>query len=152
MKIRIGIVVSEFNNEITLAMLSEAKKYAKEFSSKITYVCFVPGVFDMPILVQEILKKKDVDAVVTLGAIIKGDTSHDRVIANSTDKLLCELSLRYNKPISLGITGPDMTFEQAEARIIPTSHHAVYTAIEMAKRLRKIRNNKMKNNDIKIVD
>ena len=152
MKIRIGIVVSEFNNEITLAMLSEAKKYAKEFSSKITYVCFVPGVFDMPILVQEILKKKDVDAVVTLGAIIKGDTSHDRVIANSTAKLLCKLSLRYNKPISLGITGPDMTFEQAEARIIPTSHHAVYTAIEMAKRLRKIRNNKMKNNDIKIVD
>ena len=78
--------------------------------------------------------------------------NHDRVIANSTAKLLCELSLRYNKPISLGITGPDMTFEQAEARIIPTSHHAVYTAIEMAKRLRKIRNNKMKNNDIKIVD
>ena len=152
MKIRFGIVVSEFNNEITLAMLSEAKKYAKEFSSKITYACFVPGVFDMPIIVQEILKKKDVDAVVTLGAIIKGDTSHDRVIANSTAKLLCELPLRYNKPISLGITGPDMTFEQAEARIIPTSHHAVYTAIEMAKRLRKIRNNKMKNNDIKIVD
>ena len=152
MKIRIGIVVSEFNNEITLAMLSEAKKYAKEYSSKITYVCLVPGVFDMPILVQEILRKKDVDAVVTLGAIIKGDTSHDRVIANSTAKLLCELSLKYNKPISLGITGPDMTFEQAEARVIPTSHHAVYTAIEMAKRLRKIRNNKMKNNDIKIVD
>jgi len=152
MKIRIGVVVSEFNNEITFAMLSEAKKYAKEFSSKITYACFVPGVFDMPIVVKEILKKKDVDAVVTLGAIIKGDTSHDRVIANSTAKLLCELSLKYNKPVSLGITGPDMTFEQADARIISTSHHAVYTAIEMAKRLRKIRNNKMKNNDIKIVD
>jgi len=59
MKIRIGIVVSEFNNEITFAMLNEAKKYAKEFSSIITYVCFVPGVFDMPIVVQEILKKKE---------------------------------------------------------------------------------------------
>ena len=152
MKIRLGIVVSEFNNEITFAMLSEAKKYAKEFSSKITYICFVPGVFDMPVVVQDILKKKDVDAVVTLGAIIKGDTSHDKVIANSTAKLLCELSLKYNKPISLGVTGPDMTFEQAESRIISTSHHAVYTAIEMTKRLRKIRNNKMKSNDIKIVD
>jgi 6,7-dimethyl-8-ribityllumazine synthase len=152
MKIRLGIIVSEFNNEITFAMLSEAKKYAKEFSSKITYICFVPGVFDMPVVVQEILKKKDVDAVVTLGAIIKGDTSHDKVIANSTAKLLCELSLKYNKPISLGVTGPDMTFEQAESRIISTSHHAVYTAIEMTKRLRKIRNNKMKSNDIKIVD
>jgi len=152
MKIRLGIIVSEFNNEITFAMISEAKKYAKEFSSKITYICFVPGVFDMPVVVQEILKKKDVDAVVTLGAIIKGDTSHDKVIANSTAKLLCELSLKYNKPISLGVTGPDMTFEQAESRIISTSHHAVYTAIEMTKRLRKIRNNKMKSNDIKIVD
>jgi 6,7-dimethyl-8-ribityllumazine synthase len=152
MKIRIGIVVSEFNNEITFAMLSEAKRYAKELSSKITYTCFVPGVFDMPIVVQEILKKKDVEAVVTLGAIIKGDTTHDRVIANSAAKLLCDLSLKYNKPISLGITGPDMTFEQAEARIIPVSHHAVYTAIEMAKRLRKLRNNKMKSNDTKIVD
>jgi 6,7-dimethyl-8-ribityllumazine synthase len=152
MKIRLGIVVSEFNNEITFAMLSEAKKYAKDFSSKITYICFVPGVFDMPVVVQEILRKKDVDAVVTLGAIIKGDTSHDKVIANSTAKLLCELSLKYDKPISLGITGPDMTFEQAEARIIPTSHHAVYTAIEMGKRLRKIRNNKMKSNDLKTVD
>jgi 6,7-dimethyl-8-ribityllumazine synthase len=152
MKIRLGIIVSEFNNEITFAMLSEAKKYAKEFSSKITYICFVPGVFDMPVVVQEILKKKDVDAVVTLGAIIKGDTSHDKVIANSTAKLLCELSLKYNKPISLGVSGPDMTFEQAESRIISTSHHAVYTAIEMTKRLRKIRNNKMKSNDIKIVD
>ncbi|MDN5845042.1 MAG: 6,7-dimethyl-8-ribityllumazine synthase [Candidatus Nitrosocosmicus sp.] len=152
MKVRIGIVVSEFNNEITFAMLSEAKKYAMEFSSKITYVCFVPGVFDMPIVVQEILKKKDVDAVVTLGAIIKGDTSHDRLIANITAKLLGELSLKYNKPISLGITGPDMTFKQAELRIIPTSHHAVYTAIEMAKRLNKIRNYKMKSNSTKIVD
>jgi|SRR5215210_4676037 len=152
MKIRIGIVVSEFNNEITFAMLSEAKRYAKELSSKITYVCFVPGVFDMPIIVQKILKKNDVDAIVTLGAIIKGDTSHDRVIANSTVKLLSELSLKYNKPVSLGITGPDMTFDQAEARIISSSRHAIYTAITMVKRLKKTRNNKMKSNDTKIVD
>ncbi|MDQ3084508.1 MAG: 6,7-dimethyl-8-ribityllumazine synthase [Thermoproteota archaeon] len=152
MKIRIGIVVSEFNNEITFAMLSEAKKYAKELSSKITYVRFVPGAFDMPIMVQEILKKNDVDAVVTLGAIIKGDTSHDEVIANSTAKLLGELSLKYNKPISLGITGPDMTFEQAESRIISVSHHAVDTAIGMVKRLKRIRNYKMKNSGTKIVD
>jgi len=106
----------------------------------------------MPIIVQEILKKNDIDAIVTLGAIIKGDTSHDRVIANSTVKLLSELSLKYNKPISLGITGPDMTFDQAEARIISSSRHAIYTAITMVKRLKKTRNNKMKSNDTKIVD
>ena len=45
-----------------------------------------------------------------------------------------------------------MTFDQAQARIIPSSRHAIYTAITMAKRLKKIRNNKMKSNDTKIVD
>jgi len=57
-KIKIGIVVSEFNNDITLSMLNETKKCAQNFSIKITYVCFVPGVFDMPLMVEEMLKKK----------------------------------------------------------------------------------------------
>lgn len=152
MKIRIGIVVSEFNNEITFEMLREAKMHAKKLLSKITYVCFVPGVFDMPVMIEEMLKKTDVDAIVTLGAIIKGETSHDRVIADTTAKLLSELSLKYNKPISLGITGPNMTFEQAESRIIPVAQHSVFTAVSMVMRLKKIRNNKMKNSDTKIVD
>ena len=46
--------------------------------------CFIPGVFDMPIIVEEMLKKKNVDAIVTLGAVIKGETGHDKVIANNT--------------------------------------------------------------------
>jgi 6,7-dimethyl-8-ribityllumazine synthase len=143
MKVRIGIVVSEFNNEITIPMLDEAKKFANFLATlRITYICLVPGVFDMPIMIEELLKKRDVDAVVTLGAIIKGETSHDSLIANSTAKSINELSLKYNKPISLGITGPDMTFEQAEARIEPVSQHAIHTAVVMTKRLREIRNKK----------
>jgi len=150
MKVRIGIVVSEFNNEITIPMLDEAKKFANVLATlRITYICFVPGVFDMPIMIEELLKKRDVDAVVTLGAIIKGETSHDRLIANSTAKSINELSLKYNKPISLGITGPDMTFEQAEARIEPVSQHAIHTAVVMTNRLREIRNKKIKNKGTK---
>ena len=146
MKVRIGIVVSEFNNEITIPMLDEAKKFANnDVNLRIAYICFVPGVFDMPIMIEELLKKKDVDAVVTLGAIIKGETSHDRLIARTTAESISELSLKYNKPISLGITGPDMTFEQAEARIIPVTQHAINTALVMTKRLRSIRSNKIKN-------
>jgi 6,7-dimethyl-8-ribityllumazine synthase len=146
MKVRIGIVVSEFNNEITIPMLDEAKKFANnDLNLRIAYICFVPGVFDMPIMIEELLKKKDVDAIVTLGAIIKGETSHDRLIARTTAESISELSLKYNKPISLGITGPDMTFEQAEARIIPVTQHAINTALVMTKRLRSIRSNKIKN-------
>ena len=146
MKVRIGIVVSEFNNDITIPMLDEAKKFANnDLNLRIAYICFVPGVFDMPIMIEELLKKKDVDAIVTLGAIIKGETSHDRLIARTTAESISELSLKYNKPISLGITGPDMTFEQAEARIIPVTRHAINTALVMTKRLRSIRSNKIKN-------
>jgi 6,7-dimethyl-8-ribityllumazine synthase len=151
-KIKIGIAVADFNNEITLSMLNEAKKHAQEQSIKVTYVCFVPGVFDMPLIVKEMLKKKDVDTVVTLGAVIKGETGHDRVIANNIARLLGDLSLKYNKPIALGITGPEMTFEQAKDRVIPVSHHAINTAISMVNKLRKIKKNRLKNKEIKIID
>jgi 6,7-dimethyl-8-ribityllumazine synthase len=151
-KIRIGIAVADFNNDITLSMFQETKKYAQDLSAKVTYVCFVPGVFDMPLIVKAMLKKKSIDAVVTLGAVIKGETGHDKVIAHNTARLLGDLSLKYGKPIALGITGPEMTFEQAKDRIIPVSHHSVNTAISMVKKLRRIRKNRLKNKDVEIIN
>ena len=150
-KIKIGIVVADFNHDITLPMFNEAKRHAEQLSAQVTYVCFIPGVFDMPLIVKEILKKKNVDAVVTLGAVIEGETGHDKVIANNTARLLGDLSLQYHKPVTLGITGPEMTYEQAKHRIVPVSHHSVYTAISMAKKLRTIKNNKSKKS-LKIFD
>ncbi len=151
-KIKIGIAVADFNNEITLPMLNEAKTHAQNLSVKVTYVCFVPGVFDMPLMVEEMLNKKDIDAVVTLGAVIKGETGHDRVIANNTARLLGDLSLKYRKPVALGISGPEMTFEQAKDRIVPVSHHSINTAISMVIKLGKIKKNRLKNKGIKIID
>lgn len=138
-KIKIGIVVADFNNEITLSMLNEAKKYAQDLSIKVMYVCFVPGVFDMPLIVEEMLKKKNIDAMVTLGAVVKGETGHDKVIANNTARLLGDLSLKYGKPVALGITGPEMSMEQAEERIIPMSHHSINTAISMVNNLKDLK-------------
>jgi len=60
--------------------------------------------------------------------------------------------LKYHKPIALGITGPEMTYEQAKDRIVTVSRHSVNTAILMVKKLRKIKNNKEKNKNIKIID
>ena len=60
-KIKIGIAVADFNHEITFSMFNEAKKRAQELSIKVTYACFTPGVFDMPLIVEEMLKKKKVD-------------------------------------------------------------------------------------------
>jgi 6,7-dimethyl-8-ribityllumazine synthase len=143
-EINLGIVVADFNQDITLPMFNEAKRHAQKLSAKVIYVIFIPGVFDMPLMVKEMLKKKNVDAVVTLGAVIEGETGHDKVIANNTARLLGDLSLQYQKPVALGITGPEMTQDQAKDRIVTVARHSVYTAVSMVKKLRTIKNNKSK--------
>jgi 6,7-dimethyl-8-ribityllumazine synthase len=139
-RIKLAIVVSEFNNEITSKMLDFAKKYVYELNEAVlSYVCYVPGCYDMPLIVNEMLKRRDVDAVITLGAIIKGETKHDEVIANSIAKSFIELSLKYSKPVTLGISGPDMTLQQARERVETISSRAVNAAIMVAGRLKKLR-------------
>ena len=136
---KIAIVVSEFNKEVTSRMLSVAEEKAKKLKLKITHTCEVPGAYDMPIVVNALLQKKDVDGVVTLGAIIKGQTKHDEVIANSTAKSLTELSLQYKKPVSLGITGPGMQERHAYARIRPVAERAVEALVKITKEIEKIK-------------
>ncbi|MFB5603504.1 MAG: 6,7-dimethyl-8-ribityllumazine synthase [Candidatus Nitrosomaritimum aestuariumsis] len=136
---KIAIVVSEFNKEVTSRMLSIAEEKAKKLKLKITHTCEVPGAYDMPIMVNALLQKKDVDGVVTLGAIIKGQTKHDEVIAHSTAKSLTELSLQYQKPVSLGITGPGMQERHAYARIRPVAERAVEALVKITKEIEKIK-------------
>jgi 6,7-dimethyl-8-ribityllumazine synthase len=115
-KIRIGVVVSEFNREITFPMLDNAKKQAT--------------------------KKKDVDAAITLGAVIKGETTHDEIVAENAARLIADLSIKHSKPVALGITGPNMTFRQAKDRSEIVPMRAVISAVNMAIRLKKIRKEK----------
>lgn len=134
----IAVVVSEFNEEVTSRMLSVAEEKAKSMRLKISYSCKVPGAYDMPIIVDSLLKKKDVDGVVTLGAIIKGQTKHDEVISHSAAKSLTELSVKYQKPVSLGISGPGMQERHAYARIRPVAERAVEAVVKISKELEKI--------------
>ena len=134
----IAIVVSEFNDEITSKMLDVAVEKAKDLKINIKFTCRVPGVFDMPILIDSLLKKKEIDAVVTLGAVIKGQTKHDELITNATVRAMTELSIKYQKPVTLGITGPGMSDRQAQARIRPVAEKAVEAAEKIAEQLRKI--------------
>ena len=138
-KIRIAIIVSEFNSDITFQMLNKAKDQAQKIKADIRYICFAPGSFDMPLLIEELLKKNDVDAAVTLGAVIKGETSHDDIVAENAARLIADLSLKYGKPIGLGITGPDMTLEQAKDRIDIVPLRAVNAAVNMAIRINKLK-------------
>jgi 6,7-dimethyl-8-ribityllumazine synthase len=152
-KIRIGVVVSEFNREITFPMLDNAKKQAKKMGVIISYICYVPGAYDMPVIVQELLKKKDVNAAITLGAVIKGETTHDEIIADNAARLIADLSVKYGKPVALGITGPNMTLKQAKDRSAIVPVRAVISAVNMANRLNKIRKQRSKDlGKMKIID
>ncbi len=130
-KIKIGLVVAQFNSEITSVMQRAAEQHAREKSVQVISVIKVPGAYDIPIAVQRLLRQKDIHAVIALGAIIKGETDHDAVIAHSTAKTLQELSLQYNKPVTLGIAGPGMTWKQADARKEEYGRRAVDAAIAL---------------------
>jgi 6,7-dimethyl-8-ribityllumazine synthase len=136
--IHIAIVVSEFNSEVTFRMLERAKDRAARAGAKVSYILHVPGAFDMPLAVERLLKKKNVDAVVTLGAVIKGDTRHDDIVAENAARLISDLSLKHGKPVALGITGPGMTVNQAIERADPVPMRAVDAAVNMVVRLRKL--------------
>lgn len=131
-------MVSEFNKEVTSRMLSVAEEKANSLKLKIVYTCNVPGAYDMPIIVDSLLKKNNIDAVVTLGAIIKGQTKHDEVISHSTAQALTNLSIKYQKPVSLGISGPGMQEKHAFARIRPVAERAVEAVVKISDELKRI--------------
>ena len=135
----IAIVVAEFNEKVTSRMHQVAIEKAKNLKLNIKYTCKVPGIFDMPLIIDKLLEKKDVDGVVTLGSVIKGQTKHDEIIANSTARNIAKLSLKHQKPVSLGISGPGMPERQAYARIVTVSENAVNAVKKVSMELTRIK-------------
>ena len=135
----IAIVVAEFNEKVTSRMYEVAIEHAKNLKLDIKYTSKVPGIFDMPLIIDKLLEKKDVDGVVTLGAVIKGQTKHDEVIANSTARNIARLSLKHQKPVSFGISGPGMSERQAYARIRMVAENAVNAVQKVNTELKRIK-------------
>ena len=136
-KINLGIVVSEYNYDITMMMLERAKEHAEFLGAEVKYVLKAPGTFDIPLLVRKLLEKKDVDAVVTLGAVIEGETEHDEIVMQNAARKIEDLSVEFGKPVTLGISGPGESRLQAEARI-EKARDAVEAAVKLVRRLRDI--------------
>lgn len=117
MKERIGIVVSDTYPEITGQMLEDAKQKITSLGATVTEIIHVPGCFDAPIALQHLAKKDSIDGLVVLGAVLKGETDHDQIVAHNAARGIMEVSLKYHKPIGNGISGPNMTRSQAIARM-----------------------------------
>ncbi len=126
---KLGMVVSKFNYEITGEMSKRALQRAREVGARVIKTVEVPGSFEIPLAVKELLEDKNIDGVVTIGTIIKGGTDHDTVVAHSVARKLLDLSVEYSKPVSLGISGPNITWQQAEKRIDEYAIRAVDSVV-----------------------
>ena len=133
-KEKIAIVVSQFNSEITSKMEKKAVEHAKKIGAEVVKIVNVPGAFEIPFAVKKLLEDRNIKGVVTIGTIIKGDTNHDEVIAHAIAKKLLDLSVEYKKPVSLGISGPNITWQQSEKRIDEYATRAVESVVKMMRK------------------
>lgn len=114
---RFGIVVAEWNSEITEALLKAAVdtlKYHGAVSSHIKVV-YVPGSFELSLGAQKLAAKKKLDAIICLGCIIQGETRHFDFIAQAVANGITEVGLKYDKPVIFGVLTTD-NLQQAQQR------------------------------------
>ncbi len=135
--VNLGFVIAEFNRDITYMMEKVAEEHAEFLGASVKYKIIVPGVFDMPLAVKKLLEKDDVDAVVTIGCVIEGETEHDEIVVHNAARKIADLALQYDKPVTLGISGPGMTRLQAQERV-DYGKRAVEAAVKMVKRLKAL--------------
>jgi 6,7-dimethyl-8-ribityllumazine synthase len=134
--VKLGLVAADFNFDVTSLMLERARRHA-EFLGVEVIVVHVPGVFDMPVIVKKLLARKDIDGVVLIGAVIKGDTQHDEVIMHATAQAAAQMAAQTGKPVAFGVTGPGMTREQAVDRI-DNAPRAVESVVRLLQTLKQI--------------
>ncbi|MFN3804261.1 MAG: 6,7-dimethyl-8-ribityllumazine synthase [Pyrobaculum sp.] len=137
--VRLAIVVSEFNYDITQLMFQKAVDHAKFLGAEVAYVVKVPGVYDIPTVLKDLITRDEVDAVVTLGAVIQGATKHDEIVAQQAARKILDIAVEYNKPVTLGIIGHGATRLQALERIEEYARRAVEGAVKLARRKKLLR-------------
>ncbi|MBN3037696.1 MAG: 6,7-dimethyl-8-ribityllumazine synthase [Candidatus Diapherotrites archaeon] len=126
----IGIIVAEFNKEMTQRMLDAALKIAEREGLAVDRVVWVPGVYDMPLSIKRLLKS-DVDAVVLLGVVKKGLTAHDVIVAENAARVAADLAVEFEKPVTLGVIGPSASLDVARERLEEYAERAVVAAKKM---------------------
>jgi len=140
---KIAVVISRFNDEVTGGLLNGALQAFKEnnISDKSINVVSCPGAFEIPLTVKTLLKKKKYDAVICLGAVIKGETAHFEYISYAVTKGIMQLNLESCIPVIFGVL-TCYNQEQALKRSSDNSENkgreAALTAIEMIRLLKEI--------------
>jgi 6,7-dimethyl-8-ribityllumazine synthase len=126
---RVAFLVAEFHRSLSEAMLAFADGEAKALKLRVVRTVRVPGAYETPLVAKKLLAQRDVDALVVLGFIERGETLHGEVMGHVVHRALLEASLATNKPVGLGLIGPGATKKQAEARKKSSARAAVRAVV-----------------------
>ncbi|MEP7064230.1 MAG: 6,7-dimethyl-8-ribityllumazine synthase [Betaproteobacteria bacterium] len=131
--LRVAIVLSRFNPAIGEGLLAGALRALKEAGvrDEDVVVASVPGALETALTLQSLAQTDAYDALVALGAVIRGDTYHFEIVANESARGVSEVALEFGIPIGNGILTCD-TDAQAEARMDAKGYEAAQAALELA--------------------
>jgi len=141
--LRIGVVVSRFNKDVTEKLLAGALEGVKSRGGdedRITVV-HVPGAFEIPLAAERLAASGNYDALVCLGAVIRGDTPHFEYVSDAVTRGIGEVVGKYQLPIGFGVLTTDnrqQAMERCGYKDANKGYEAALTAIEMVDVVRQI--------------
>ena len=140
---RFGIVITRWNSFVVESLLEGAldtlKRHGAEESN--IEVVYVPGAFEIPLAVKKMAASKNYDAVITLGAVIRGGTPHFEYVAGECVKGMATSMMQYEIPVAFGVLTVDtieQAIERAGTKAGNKGEEAALSAVEMVNLLRNI--------------
>ena len=141
--LKFGVVISRFNEFVTKKLLDGAKDALLRHgvSEGDIDVAWVPGSFEIPLVAKKLAQTKKYDAIICLGAVIRGETPHHEYIATEVTKGIAKIGLEYELPVSFGIITADsleQAIERAGTKAGNRGADAAVDAIEMANLIKSV--------------
>ena len=140
---KVGIVCARFNEFITSKLLSGAMDALKrhEVSDEDIFVAWVPGAFEIPLIASKMAKSGKYDAIICLGAVIRGNTSHYDYVCSEVSKGIASVSLASDIPVMFGVLTTEnieQAIERAGTKAGNKGYDCALGAIEMVNLIREI--------------
>ena len=132
---RLGIVASRFNEEISGKLLERAKAAAQELKAQVEVVS-VPGALEIPIALQWMAQSGRYDALAAVGCVIRGDTYHFEIVCNESARGVMDVALEFGLPVANGILTTDTEAQALERK--DKGAEAVRVAVEMVQLRRRL--------------
>ena len=143
-KIRVGIVCARFNEFIVSKLVSGAEDclYRHDVAKEDVEVAWVPGAFEIPLVAQAMARTKKYDAIICLGCVIRGATSHYDYVCNEVSKGIAKVSLDENMPVMFGVVTTEnieQAIERAGTKAGNKGYDCAMGALEMVSLLKGIK-------------